>query len=143
MKRLVFPMNHEALGCLRTMRFKCLVIIVLALLVAGCRRSGSETANNEPLPSPLPTSSPLNDFDEALRFIRDGQFTYIWVFARKDGKPFDAEDGRILRTRARQVVDWAKTDDLKRYVAGSNFPFEDQDLVELKKRYVIEDYSNR
>lgn len=127
------------------MRLKCLVIIVLALFFSGCNRSAPETATGEPtpLPSPLPTSSPLSDFEEALRFVRNGQFTYIWVFTRKDGKPFDAEDGTILRTRARQVVDWAKTDDLKRYVAGSNFPFEDQDLVELKKRYVIEDYSAR
>jgi len=125
------------------MRFKCLIVIVLALVFGGCRRSAPETAVNEPLPSPLPASSPLNDFDEALRFVRNGQFTYIWVFARKDGKPFDAEDGTILRTRAKQVVDWAKTDDLKKYVAGSNFPFDDQDLVELKKRYVIEDYSAR
>ena len=125
------------------MRLKYLVILVLALLFSGCNRSAPETANSQPtpLPSPLPTSSPLSDFEEALRFIRNGQFTYIWVFTRKDGKPFDTEDGTILRTRARQVVDWAKTDDLKKYVAGSNFPFEDQDLVELKKRYVIEDYS--
>src|SRR6185295_9334992 len=101
------------------MRFKCLIVIVLALVFGGCRRSAPETAVNEPVPSPLPASSPLNDFDEALRFVRNGQFTYIWVFARKDGKPFDAEDGTILRTRAKQVVDWAKTDDLKKYVAGS------------------------
>ena len=125
------------------MRFKCVVIIVLVFLFADCRRSAPETASNEPLPSPLPTSSPLNDFEEALRFVRNGQFIYIWVFTRKDGKPFDAQDGTILRTRAKQVVDWAKTDDLKRYVAGSNFAFEEPDLVELKKRYVIEDYSNR
>src|SRR5687768_12629540 len=125
------------------MRLKCLVIVVLALLFSGCNRATPETSVSSPtpLPSPLPTSTPLNDFDEAVRFIRNGQFTYIWVFTRKDGKPFDAEDGALLRTKANQVVDWAKTDDLKKFVAGSNFPFEDQNLVELQKRFVIEDYS--
>lgn len=127
------------------MRLKCLVIAVLALLVSGCNRSPSETAvsNPTPLPSALPTSTPLNDFDEALRFVKNGQFTYIWVFTRKDGKPFDSTDSDILKARARQIVDFTMTKDKKRGVGGSNFPFEDVDLVELQKRYVIEDYSNR
>ena len=127
------------------MRLKFLVIVVLTFLLSGCNRSTSETSvsNPTPLPSALPTSTPLNDFDEALRFVKNGQFTYIWVFTRKDGKPFDSTDTVILRTRARQIVDFPMTKDRKRGVAGSNFPFEDANLVELQKRYVIEDYSAR
>jgi hypothetical protein len=127
------------------MRLKFLVIVLLALMFSGCNRSTSETSvsNPTPLPSALPTSTPLNDFDEALQFIKNGQFTYIWVFTRKDGKPFDPADSVILQTRARQIVDFTMTKDRKRGVAGSNFPFDDADLVELKKRYVIEDYSAR
>lgn len=127
------------------MRLKFLVIVLLALMFSGCNRSTSETSvsNPTPLPSALPTSTPLNDFDEALQFIKNGQFNYIWVFTRKDGKPFDPADSVILQTRARQIVDFTMTKDRKRGVAGSNFPFEDADLVELKKRYVIEDYSAR
>lgn len=127
------------------MRLKFLVIAVIALMFSGCDRSTSETAvsNPTPLPSALPTSTPLNDFDDALQFVKNGQFTYIWVFTRKDGKPFDSTDTVILRTRARQIVDFPMTKDKKRGVAGSNFPLEDADLVELKKRYVIEDYSAR
>ena len=127
------------------MRLKLLVIVVLTLLLFGCNRSTSESSvsNPTPLPSALPTSTPLNDFDEALRFVKNGQFTYIWVFSRKDGKPFDPADSVILKTRARQIVDFTMTKDRKRGVAGSNFPFEDADLVELQKRYLIEDYSAR
>lgn len=126
------------------MRLKCL-LIVLTFLLSGCSGSTSETSvsNPTPLPSALPTSTPLNDFDEALRFVKNGQFTYIWVFTRKDGKPFDPADSVILKTRARQIVDFTMTKDRKRGVAGSNFPFEDADLVELQKRYLIEDYSAR
>lgn len=131
------------------MRDRYLLVAVLALIFSAC--GGGPTANSvsseasPPAAAPQPSvqSSPLNDFEEALRFVRNGQFTYIWVFSRKDGKPFDAEDGALLRTKARQVVDWAKTDDLKKFVAGSNYPFEDADLVELQKRFVIEDYSAR
>jgi hypothetical protein len=127
------------------MRLKCLLIVVLTLLLSGCNRSTPETSvsNPTPLPSPLPTSTPLSDFDEALRFVKNGQFTYIWVFTRKDGKPFDPGDSVILKTRARQIVDFTMTKDRKRGVGGSNFPFEDADLAELQKRYLIEDYSAR
>jgi hypothetical protein len=127
------------------MRFKCLVITILVLLFSGCNRSAPETAVSEPTPlaSPIPTSTPLSDFDEALRFVRNGQFTYIWVFTRKDGKPFDSGDSVILKARARQIVDFTMTGDKKKGVGGSNFPFEETDLVELKKRYVIEDWSSK
>ncbi len=126
------------------MRSKFLIIVLLALMFSGCNRSSETSVSNPtPLPSALPTSTPLNDFDEALRFVKNGQFTYIWVFTRKDGKPFDPADSVILKTRARQIVDFTMTKDRKRGVAGSNFPFEDADLVELQKRYLIEDYSAR
>lgn len=127
------------------MRVKCLIVLVLALFIVGCNRSAPETATTAPSPeaSPIPTSTPLDDFGEALRFVRNGQFTYIWVISRKDGKPFDSADAAIIRTRASQVVDRTMTKDGKRIVAGSNFPFEDQNLVELQKRYLIEDYTNR
>jgi len=121
------------------------LLLLFALFLTACGRSANQTANETPLPSPLPTSqsTPLSDFEEALRFVRNGQFTYIWVFSRKDGKPFDASDTVILKAKAAQIVDFTMTDDKKKGVAGSNFPFEDQNLVELKKRYVIEDYSAR
>ena len=121
------------------------VLILLALLFSGCSRAARETASSEssPLPSPLPTSTPLDDFEEALRFVRNGQFTYIWVISRKDGNPFDSHDGAIIREKAAQVVDRAMTKDGKLIVAGSNFPFEEPNLVELQKRYLIEDYTNK
>ena len=127
------------------MRDKFLAILFLALLFAGCNRSTSETANSEPspLPSALPTSTPLDDFEEALRFVRNGQFTYIWVISRKDGKAFDSQDRAIIRDRASQVVDRTMTKDGKKIVAGSNFPFEEPNLTELQKRYLIEDYTNK
>ncbi len=122
------------------------ILILATLLLAGC--SGSSSA---PTPGPVgqgpsspqqPSPSPLNDFEEALRFVRNGQYTYIWVVSRKDGKPFTADDGNFLKANAPQVVDWAKADpELKKFVGGTNFNLEEGNLEALRKRFVMEDYS--
>src|SRR5262245_17276546 len=98
------------------MKVKWLVILVLALLFVGCKRPATETAGApSPEASPLPTvqSTPLSDFEEALRFVRNGQFIYIWVITRKDGKPFTSEDTAIFRTKAPNIVDFSMTNDKK------------------------------
>jgi len=101
--------------------------------------------SNSPAPtaSAVPSASPLTDFEEALRYVRNGQYTYVWVFSRKDGKPLQPEDSAFLRTNASQVVDWAATKDKTKVVAGTNFNLEEGNLEAIKKKYVVEDYSAR
>lgn len=120
------------------------LMLGVALLFGACR--GSEVpSNTAPTPSESPTvlPSPLTGFEKDLQFIRNGQYTYIWVFSRKDGKALQPEDSIFLRTNAPQVVDWARTDDGKKVIAGTNFNLEEGNLEVLKKRFVVEDYSNR
>jgi hypothetical protein len=79
-----------------------------------------------------------------LAYVRKGQYTYVWVFTRKDGKPLDNEDGAFLRTNAPQVVDWVTSDPGKKYVvAGTNFDLAKGNLDLLKKRFNTEDYTGR
>lgn len=119
------------------------LISVIALMLA-C----SPSATNPPAaesPPAQPTSEPVQKtgFERDLQFIRNGQFTYIWVFARRDGKPLDKDDGNYLRTKAPQVVDWVTTDDGKRVIAGTNFDLEQGALPLLRKRFVVENYTGR
>jgi hypothetical protein len=122
------------------------LVLGVALLFAGCGGSAG-TANTGPAASasPAPTSqpSPLTRFEQDLQFIRNGQFTYIWVFSRKDGKPLNREDGTFLRTNAPQVVDWVTTEEGKKVIAGTNFNLEEGNLEKLKQRFVAEDYTGR
>jgi len=123
--------------------------LVIALLFAACSgappgnsNSNSSRAVASPAaPSPLP--SPLTGFEKDLQYIRNGQYTYVWVFSRKDGKPLDPSDSIFLRTNAPQVVDWVTTDEGKKVIGGTNFNLEEGNLEVLKKRYVAEDYSNK
>ena len=120
--------------------------IVLVLLFAGCDKSAPVTntpSTKESPTQPITQSSPLTGFAKDLQYIKNGQFSYIWVFSRKDGKPLDKVDSAFLRTNAPQVVDWVITDEGKRVIAGTNFNLEEGNLVQLKKRFVAEDYTGR
>jgi hypothetical protein len=128
------------------MRVCCLLLF--AIFLVDCGRSATETANQAAAPSPAspePTvqSSPLTGFEKDLQFIRNGQFTYVYVFSRKDGKQLDKDDSAFLRTNAPQVVDWVQTGEGKKVIAGTNFNLEEGNFAALKKRFVVEDYTGR
>jgi len=121
-------------------------IVILALLLTGCGGSAPPSGVNNSSPSPTPAAparSPLTGFEKDLQYIRNGQFTYVWVFSRKDGKPLDSSDSIFLRTNAPQVVDWVTTDEGRKVIAGTNFNLEEGNLEALKKRYNAEDYTNK
>ena len=122
---------------------RTVALLIIVLLLASCGGSPQTTSNTNPSPptTPLPSPSPLSDFEEALRYVRNGQFTYIWVISRKDGKALQPEDSTFLKTNAPQVVDWAATKDKTKVVAGTNFNLAEGNLEVLKKRFVVEDYS--
>jgi hypothetical protein len=120
-------------------------IVVTALTVSSfsaCHRNGSandqtpDTSTYRP-----PAATPATQFERDMKFIRDGHFTHVWVFSRKDGKELTSEDSDALRTNAPKVVDWVTTDGNKRVIGGSNFPIDPQNLAGLQKRFNVEDYS--
>ena len=124
-----------------------IAFLLLALSFAACGGGSAGTSNvvspSPPAPSPTPQSSPLTGFEKDLNYIKGGQFSYIWVFSRKDGKPLDKDDSAFLRVNAPQVVDWVVTDGGKKVIAGTNFNLEEGNLGMLRKRFVAEDYTGR
>ena len=127
------------------MNAKGQLILILVLLLAGCGGNAPRNANtSEASATPAgPAPSPLKGFEADLQYVKNGQYTYIWVFSRKDGKPFEPADSIFLRANAPQVVDWVTTDEGRKVIAGTNFNLEEGNLELLKKRYVTEDYSNK
>src|ERR1041384_4479346 len=121
----------------------CPIGLIFVLILGACGGSAPATSNTTtPAATPAgPSPSPLSDFEEALRFVRNGQYTYIYVFSRKDGKPLQAEDSDYLKTNAPQLVDKTATKDRTKVVGGTNFNLEQGNMEALKKRFVVEDYS--
>jgi hypothetical protein len=123
------------------------LILLTAIFATGCGGSSPSVSNSGPAASPVtaasPAPSPLTGFDRDLQYIRNGGFSYVWIFSRKDGKPLDKEDSAFLRTNAPQVVDWVTTDEGRKVIAGTNFNLEEGNLEALRKRFVTEDYTGR
>ena len=125
--------------------------MILIVLVAGvslsssCNKGNTNTASSsDPNAAPSsPAPSPKTGFEADLDYVRKGQYTYIWVFSRKDGKPLDKDDAAYLRKNAPQVVDWVTSDQGKKVIAGTNFDLARGNLELLKKRFVVDDYTGK
>ena len=120
-----------------------ITLISVCLVQSGCKKTNYEATQTVPAASPKPQASPLVGFAKDLQYIKNGQYTYIWVFSRKDGKALDKDDSQFLRTNAPQVVDWVITDEGRKVIGGTNFNLEEGNLGMLKKRFVAEDYSGK
>ena len=121
-----------------------LALLLPALLFTAC--GGSASVSNTDSSAPTPTASPkpsLTLFEQDLQFIRNGQFTYVWIFSRKDGKILDKTDNAFLKANAPEVVDWVLTDEGRKVIAGANFKLEEGNMEKIKERLVVEDYSGR
>ena len=128
---------------MRKIRFLIVLLFVFLCSCGGTPPAVTNTSTPEPSPTPTTQSSPLTGFEKDLQYIRNGGFTYVWIFSRKDGKPINKEDGDFLRTNAPQVVDWVLTEQGRKVIGGTNFNLEEGNLELLKKRFVTEDYSGR
>lgn len=120
-------------------------LILVLMFAAACSSPGpaSSNTNTSTQVSTSPSSTPLTGFERDLQYIRNGQYTYVWVFSRKDGKALQPDDSVYLRTNAPQVVDWVTTDEGRKVIAGTNFNLEEGNLEALKKRFVAEDYTGK
>lgn len=122
-----------------------LLLVVAAVLLSSCSRSStdSSSASSSSATQAASVPTPKTGFEADLDYVRKGQYTYIWVFSRKDNKPFDKNDAAYLRTNAPQVVDWVMSDDGRKAIAGTNFDLAKGNLELLKKRFDVEDYTGK
>ncbi len=124
------------------------LFLLNALVISSMLQACSQSSTRQPAvesPTTQPTQAPVlkTGFERDLQFIRNGQFTFVWVFSRPDGKPLDKNDATYLRENAPQVVDWVTTDEGKRVIAGTNFNLEQSSLPMLRKRFVVADYTGK
>lgn len=126
-------------------RFATPIVVAASLLTSfsACRHTTSSEDETPDTSTYRPEQTPATEFEQKLKVVRDAHFKYVWVFSRLDGKQFTPEDSQVLRTNAPKVVDWVGMDDKKKFIAGSNFEIDPQNMATLQKRFKIEDYSGK
>ena len=123
--------------------FTMVLTITLIVSFNACKRGGSAQDETPDTSTYRPESTPATQFERDLKYERDAHFQHLWIFTRKDGKPFTKDDSAILRTNAPKVVDWVLTDEGRKVLAGSNFDIDPANMAVLQKRFTMEDYSGK
>ena len=120
-----------------------LVFVVGSVFLTACKRADQTSTNSSSDATNSAAPSPKTGFEADLDWMRKGQYTYIWVLSRKDGKPIDKDDAAYLRQTAPQIVDAITTDEGRKVIVGTNFDLAQGNLPLLQKRFNTEDYSAR
>src|SRR5688572_24542388 len=130
----------------RTLLFTLVLVATLFSLsvLSGCRRSADPSAEEASTSQYSPEPTPRDEFERNLRYIRQAHFQHVWLFSRKDGAPLDKADGEVLRTNTPGAVDRIKADEEgRRFLVGSNYDIEPENMTALRKRFNVEDYSGK
>jgi hypothetical protein len=118
------------------------IIGAISIGAIGCRRASPDVEGPPDTSTYRPLATPATEFEQKLKYVRDVHLLYVWVFRRLDGKEFTSEDSQTLRT-VQPKAEWIGLDDKKTFIGTSNFPFDQQTLAMLQKRYKIEDLSGK
>jgi len=132
-------MSHKVI----TSTLSLVAMLALGISLSSCNRGNSNPSSVNSAAQTAPAPPPKTGFEADLEYVRKGQYTYVWVFSRKDGKALDKDDAAYLRTNAPQVVDWVTTEEGKKVIAGTNFDLAQGNLALLQKRFKVEDYTGK
>jgi len=116
------------------------VVVLLFIAPAGC---GKKTESTTP---PVATASPKpqTPFERDLDYVRQGQFTYVFIFSRKDGANFTNDDIAYLKGNSPpETNQWISTEGGRRIIAGTNFEFKQEHFDALNMRFTIENFSGK
>jgi hypothetical protein len=99
------------------------------------------------LPAPTPTSNPDEGqhkrFEADLQSVKNGQYAFIYVFSRKDGEAFSADDSAFLRANTAEIHDWVNSGNNHKVIGGTNVELTGPKLELLRSRFQVEDYNSR
>jgi hypothetical protein len=123
---------------------KCRRIILLSLITLGIL-FGSCGVNSKTPEFNAPVARAVEkkpDVTEKLEYVQQGDFEYVLLFRRRDGAALDSADRKFLREKSSALINqWVVTDDGTAAIAGTNFRIDPKNLAELRKRFLVDDYS--
>jgi len=129
------------------MKIKFLIFLLLTAFISfGCSPDSKSPAqrpssSTPSAPAPKKESDTLKD---AIQYGKNGQFRYIFAFKRLDDKVMTPDDKEYLKQNSPVQVNYFLQAENGLYaIACSNFAFEEKHFDALKKRFKIEDHSEK
>lgn len=131
------------------MSIKLLIAAGILLMSTACgpnerimNSSRESEAESNAFNSQMNSRPKLSSFDGDIQAMRDADFNFIYVFRRKDGGVFDADDKRFVAERTPPEINRRRLgDEGKWIILGSNFRVAPDSLTEMKERFIFEDFS--
>lgn len=126
--------------------FGVFLLAVIALLLGFACESPSlkkvdSPANSSQANTPE-TVAAKPSIEDDLQTMHNANFDFIYVFRRRDGGALDGEDKKYLKTYAPVATNrFVLADENKAVIAGSSYKFEQENLDNLQKRFIIENFS--
>lgn len=121
--------------------FGGLFLLIFIFSIACGRVSFSPENTKTDSAKSLPTPQ-LTEIEREIKAMENADFSFIFVFKRKDGGEFDKADRNFLReNRTPEINRFVATEDKKAFIVGSNYEFLPEHWKNLQKHFVVEDYS--
>lgn len=106
-----------------------------AAILESSKNAAAARANQQAEPA-------VRSFERDLETMRTANFDYIYVMRRKDGAALDGDDKRFVKLNSPiETNRFVLSDEEKAVIAGSKYKFADQNLMALRDRFNIEDFS--
>lgn len=118
-------------------------LLIAVQVSAGCAPNQRIINSAQPTPSPPNVSpAPKASFEQDVEAMRTADFSYIYVFRRRDGAEMDPEDKSFINSLKPAEVNRVKvSDDGRAVIFGSNFRVHPDVIGQLAKRFEFEDLS--
>ena len=128
-------------------RFAAFFLLVIGgLLGVACQPNAAilESAKNSTAASANSRAEPAaRSYDRDLETMRTANFDFIYVLRRKDGATLSADDKKFVSLNSPiETNRFVLSDEEKAVIAGSKYKFAEQNLMALRDRFNIEDFSN-
>ena len=127
----------------RKIKFLTVSVLISASLACQPNRSILNSGKSDNSTSTTNSAErPQDTFEAALRGVEKSGFRFIFVIRRKDNGKFTKEDKTYVRANSpAETNQFVLTDEERVIIAGSNYPFPEENLELLRKIFSVEDLS--
>jgi hypothetical protein len=80
-------------------------------------------------------------FEQELEDVRTGDFLYIYVLRRKDGREIDADGRRVIKLNTTDAKRRVSADNGRAFIIGTDAPIAPKNLAAIYESFAVEDYS--